>query len=266
MSLIHILGSDSGTEPMPGRQHTAWVLEHQGRLYWFDAGENCGWTAYNMGLDPHQVRQIFISHPHIDHTGGLPNLLWLFRKLMYVRNVQELPPVDLYTPSIPTVEHLIAYLESAGESLHPAPPGRGYTLNLHRIADGPVFQDDAIAVEARHNLHLGQPAPGEAWKSFSFRITLGEKVIVYSGDVGSIDDMGDWLERCDWLLMESGHHHPLEVCQTLAERGAQIRHLLWVHHGRRLLADVFGALHRDCMKAFPAAEVLVAHDHSSFEI
>ena len=58
---LHFLGTCSGTEPMPGRHHTSWVLETEGRLYWFDAGEGCSYTGYLMGLDPMAITKIIIS-------------------------------------------------------------------------------------------------------------------------------------------------------------------------------------------------------------
>ena len=261
MSMIHILGSDSGTEPMPGRKHTCWILEHEGELYWFDAGEYASWSAHNQGFDLLKVRRIFISHPHIDHTAGLPGLLWNIRKLMYVHQVEEIPPVELYTPDLPLVESVESFLESTGSSVR-----NGYRLKVSRIADGEIYRDSKVRVEARHTLHLGPVSAGEPWRAFSFRITLGKKVIVFSGDVKSIDDMGDWIQECDWLLMESGHHHPDQVCHTLAERKAKIGHLLWLHHGRDFLADVRGTLLETCIKAYPACDVRLAKDGMTVEV
>ena len=73
---IHFLGTCAGTEPIPGRQHMSFVIESNGALYWFDAGEGCSRTAYLNGLDLMGVKAVFISHPHMDHTGGLANLIW----------------------------------------------------------------------------------------------------------------------------------------------------------------------------------------------
>ena len=51
--LLHILGSCSGTEPMPGRDYTSWILEeNDGGLLWFDAGGGCASHAYAKGLSP----------------------------------------------------------------------------------------------------------------------------------------------------------------------------------------------------------------------
>ena len=70
MKLI-IFGSLAGTNPRPGRNHTALALEKDGFLHWFDAGENCSRTMYFMGYKAEQIKRIFISHFHIDHCGGL---------------------------------------------------------------------------------------------------------------------------------------------------------------------------------------------------
>ena len=57
---IRVLGSLSGTEPFPNRNHTSWVLElDNGSVYWFDAGENCSRTAYLAAVDILNVKDIF---------------------------------------------------------------------------------------------------------------------------------------------------------------------------------------------------------------
>ena len=74
MIRIHYLGTCSGTEPKPGMHHTSTMLEADGKLYWFDMGEGCAHTAYTSGIDVTKCRAIFVSHPHIDHIGGMANV------------------------------------------------------------------------------------------------------------------------------------------------------------------------------------------------
>ena len=83
MLKLTLLGTCSGTEPMPDIHHCSLVIEVNGVNYWFDAGESCSHTAYTSGLDLMTTKAIFISHPHIDHTGGLPNLFFCIEKLIY---------------------------------------------------------------------------------------------------------------------------------------------------------------------------------------
>ena len=60
MKLI-IFGCLAGTNPRPGRNHTALALEKDGVLHWFDAGENCSRTMYFMGYKAEQIKRLRIA-------------------------------------------------------------------------------------------------------------------------------------------------------------------------------------------------------------
>ena len=225
---IVILGSCSGTEPYLGRCHTSWVLEHEGRLYWFDAGECCSRTAYFAGLDLRKTSQIFISHSHMDHIGGLPGILWNIAKLHGVKKTKP-APLKIYISDLRpfrAICDLLDYTEFKSSTL---------PIQASLIRDGILFNGNGVIVEAMHNLHL-PPLENGLFRSYSFRITAGGKRIVYSGDIKNVSDLDPWLKNgCAVFMMESGHHAPCEVAEYLEQRHFKIETLLFVHHGRLIL-------------------------------
>ena len=154
---LHFLGTCAGTEPMPERKHASFALEVNGDLYWFDAGEGCSYTAHNMGLDVLKVKKIIISHPHLDHTGGLANLIWNIRKMHWVKNSETMGEIDIFLPDMQVWDGVMTLLHcSEGkfaleDHLHP-----------HSVQDGLLFDDDAVRVTALHNLHVAAQ-PGQ-WR------------------------------------------------------------------------------------------------------
>ena len=242
---LTMLGSCSGTEPMSNRKHTAFVIEHEGGVYWFDAGEGCSYTAHVIGIDILSIRALFISHPHLDHVGGLANLLWTIRKLEGrsenpARSMQgQTLPVRI--PNLRVWQGALDVLQGPAEALN-----WNRTLDAQTYQDGVIFNQDGLKVTALHNRHLGDPPPGSPWQSFSFRIDTASSAIVFSGDVRHVSEARPLIgEGCDLFLMETGHHAVEEVCTYLKDNRVPFGELGFVHHGRAILADPEG----ECKKA-----------------
>lgn len=228
-----IIGSCSGTEPVPGRRHTSFTVAYRGKLYWFDAGESCSYNAYLAGIDLPATESIFISHTHMDHVGGLPNLLWTLRKLTSVSTEakQRLTgrTISVFMPDMAVYEGIAGMLRGSEGGFKTV-----FDLEARPCADGVVYGRHGLRVIARHNFHLG---PSEPFKSYSFRIEAGTKAIVYSGDVKSIKDMETLISGADLLLMETGHHQVDGVCRYLQDSGKSFGKLVFMHHGRAILQD-----------------------------
>ena len=228
---IHYLGTCSGTEPMQGMHHTSLVIETGDSLYWFDAGENCAHTAYTSGIEVMKTRAIFISHPHIDHTGGLANLLSLFAKIerRYGKKLIKDNSLTLFFPGLKVFDAVkTVALGSENNSTF------RYSIEEREIFDGLLYEDENIKVSSIHNGHLGEDG-SLGWHSFSFLIEAEGKRAVYSGDVASSLELDPIIGKCDLLIHETGHHKAEDVMKYAYEKG--VKSLVFTHHGRAIIED-----------------------------
>ncbi len=228
---LTFLGTCAGCEPMRGRHHTAFALEHEGDVYFVDAGETCSYTAHLAGIDLLATRAIFITHPHIDHVGGLANLLWTIRKLGSRVDPEVLaqasPRVDVFISDHQVFEAAIGLL---GAGFHPH-----YDLQVQRPADGEMYSCGEFRVTALHNEHMGTPEPGAPWQSFSYRVEAGGRRVLFSGDFRHVSELDPLLDGIDLVLVETGHHRVEDICEHLASR--DVPRVGFIHHGRAILAD-----------------------------
>lgn len=221
---IHFLGTCSGTEPMPDMHQCSLVFEIDGWYYWFDAGEGCAHRAYTSGIDFMKIRTLTISHPHIDHIGGLAHLLWTVGKHQ-VRYKQQLECgfLNVFLPDE-------KFFDASLGILYAAP---GYEIKRNAILDGVIYEDNAVRISAVHNRHLREDDT-TGFHSYSFLIEAEGKRIIYSGDIFSYSELDSFVkDGCDLIIGETGHHKVCDVCDYAVNHG--VKSLIFNHHGREIL-------------------------------
>jgi len=186
--------------PDPDRSGPATAVVVNGAAYLFDAGAGVvrrASQARRMGiaaLDSINLRTIFLTHLHSDHTLGLPDLIltpWVMGRQV---------PLELYGPpgSTTMVNGIMnGWAEDIDHRLHdlqPATPN-GYKVNVHELQAGGVFRDANVVVTAL-------PVEHGAWKAFGYRIETADRTIVISGDARPSAALTEACSGCDLMIFE----------------------------------------------------------------
>ncbi|MDE3262484.1 MAG: MBL fold metallo-hydrolase [Acidobacteriota bacterium] len=193
-----------------------------------DAGPGCHAALRAEGLTSDDLGGVVLSHFHGDHYGGIP-----FLELDAMRSGRS-EPLRIIAP--PGARERLATLRDClyrdlsipfEEEITDALPGE--TIGLPAALGG----GSARALAARH-----QP---EAW-AFSWKLDLGGRTVVYSGDTAFSDELIAESAAADLLIHECtslealpGHTSHRELEEAASRITA--RRVLLVHTGE----DVLGA-------------------------
>jgi Metallo-beta-lactamase superfamily len=86
------LGTRSGPQPMIGRAQSSNLLIVNGTQYLIDAGDGVTRRLIRLGTNFRNIEDVFITHPHSDHTGGLGALMGVIYDLSRTRLVNIYGP------------------------------------------------------------------------------------------------------------------------------------------------------------------------------
>jgi ribonuclease Z len=179
----------------PARSGPATAIVVGDAAYVVDCGPGVVRRAAAAGIAMPQLKRLFLTHLHSDHTIGLADLLlspWV---------LERADPLELYGPpgTRAMAEHILtAYKEDVAirlESLEPANT-TGYKVNAHEIGPGVVYKDAHVTVKAFR-------VPHGSWKhAFGYRFETPDRVVVISGDTTFSPEMAQHARGADILLHE----------------------------------------------------------------
>lgn len=148
------------------------------------------------GLETKRIARAFLTHLHSDHTVGLPDLVltpWTMGRSV---------PLEIYGPEgiVEMTEHVLkAWQEDIRYRVYGLQPANntGWRVNAHVVAEGLVYKDDNVQVEAFPVVHGSWP------NAFGYRFTTPDRVIVISGDAAPSAALARYAKGADVLIHEA---------------------------------------------------------------
>lgn len=186
----------------PERSGPALAVVRGARSYLIDAGpgvvRRASAAAARHGLaalEPPQLRTLFLTHLHSDHTIGLPDVI--FSAWTLERDV----PLVVYGPpgTKAMVEHLhAAYAADVRNRIDGLEPANheGWKVTVHEIAPGVVLDDGNVRVTAFAVPH------GDWEAALGYRFDAPDRSIVISGDTRASEAVVQACNGCDLLAHE----------------------------------------------------------------
>ncbi|MFS2214117.1 MBL fold metallo-hydrolase [Telluria sp. Tellsp104] len=195
------LGTAGGPRVRLKRSEPSTALRVGDAVYLIDAGDRVLQQLEAARINQAQVRAVFITHYHLDHTAGLMPMLGI----RWMRDVST--PLKLIGP--PGLKAVTAGFDAAmaptlaiGNSAGNADPLKNVSM-AEVPAGGLVFEDENIRVFAVENTHFHQVAePSTHPKSYSYRVETSRGTVVFTGDTGPSDAVTRLAQGADMLVSE----------------------------------------------------------------
>ncbi len=178
------LGTAAGPINEVARSQPANALVIGEDVYLVDAGDGATGQLAKAGYTLDQVKGLFISHLHFDHTGGVLAVLGLRLQT----NASH--TLEIYGPP-GTKKFIDGLLVGMGPAMDAAYglPGQSWAakLKVTELLDGGVVELSGVTVTTAENSHYisGPEMPqGDGYVSLSYRFDLADRSIVFTGDTG----------------------------------------------------------------------------------
>jgi len=220
-----VLGSGT-PNPDPNRAGSGYAVVVNETPYLIDFGPGIIRRAASMSppwggkieaMTVKNFEHAFLTHIHSDHSAGLADLLltpWIMGR---DNKLNLFGPKGLEQMASSTLE---AFEDDINYRIYGTQPSNniGYKFNFYLLAEGLIYEDENISVEAFTVPH------GCFDDAYGFRFTTKDKVIVFSGDTGPsktlekfaagadilvhevYSNAGFLKKTKDWQIYHQGHH------------------------------------------------------------
>lgn len=135
---VYFLGVGGGI-PSVTRSPPSVAVNFQGKTLLFDCGEGTQLQLQRVGLSPHKIQEIFITHLHGDHVLGLPGLLSTMMMLNRTKPLMIYGPVGTKKFTETTLELTHAHID--------------FPLTVKNVKEGIISTQHQYRVECFPSIH-----------------------------------------------------------------------------------------------------------------
>ena len=198
-----ILGSGT-PNPDPERSGSAYAIVTNGQSYLVDFGPGVirrasafspSWGGEFESMEIQNLNYAFLTHLHSDHSAGLADLILSPWVLERKESLNLFGPRGLKKMAAKITDAYQIDIDYRINGSQPSNP-EGYKTKVTEIAEGIIYKDKYISVEAFENNH------GDFKNSFGFVFTTKDKKIVISGDTAYSQKVIEKSKEADILVHE----------------------------------------------------------------
>lgn len=272
------LGVNGGPRLSPGHPKPALALNIDSSIYLVDCGYETALQFVAAGLPFSQLRQVFLTHNHLDHTSGIPSLFihgWVAPQPLRAEiGIWGPKPTDRFVSGLTAMFGTDIQNYEAGGGFGKFPMPESHDIEVSDAESTLVYGDENVTVTAAKVFHGAELA-----ESFALRFDLkaSGKSIVFSGDVGPMDaNLISLAKGCNYLVHEVQDNAAVEkLVASIPDptRAAELReHMLTSHTSIEDLPHVAAAAGAEALilchyTPFPqAAEVFKAKVQTQAEL
>jgi len=204
---FHFIGTSHGV-PEKNRKCTCTMIEVSGNYYFLDMGTSANDYLVTEGLDINQVKAIFISHMHGDHTDGLIQFVDLIN--WHDKNCNP----QIYLPDIAAAKVIDDWLRVTLCNMR--------TTDYREIFAGVLFDDGFLKVTAIPTKHCVN--------SYAYLFEAEGKKVIFTGDLcrPEVDfpELAKEIET-DFICGECAHFDATKYYPYLKECNTKA---FYIHH------------------------------------
>ena len=220
---IKFLGTGSGKTSL-NRFHSSFLITSIKHNLLVDCGDGISKAMLNQNVDLNSIDFILISHFHADHFSGLPSLLTQMKLLSRKKDLT----IFVHSSEKDFLEDFIFHSYLFRERM---------TFNLKIIS---IDEENEITVSenfyfiSKLNSHLDKYKQYDSnnrlgFVSLSFYFKDDANSLIYSGDIGSENDLYLFNQKVDWFITEITHIKKENIL-TLLEK-SDPKEIIFTHIG-----------------------------------